>query len=86
MTDIGNKIRELRIKNNFTQAELGDLLYVSDKTISSWESNRTLPDISMLRTLCKNLNTSFMEFFGDVANNSYEVEVKLIQLKFLQKL
>ncbi len=48
MTNIGEKIKELRTKNKLTQQELGDKLYVSDKTISSWESGRTLPDINTI--------------------------------------
>ena len=38
MTNIGEKIKEIRIKNNLTQQELGDKLFVSDKTISSYDS------------------------------------------------
>ena len=52
MINIGSNIKKLRIKNSITQQELGDKLYVSDKTISSWESSRTYPDISVLLDLC----------------------------------
>lgn len=34
----GAVIRELREKNNMTQAELAEQLCVSDKTISKWET------------------------------------------------
>lgn len=47
MIDISYKIKNLRMKNNLTQQEFGDILFVSDKTVSSWESKRTLPDINM---------------------------------------
>ena len=34
----GMLIREARIKKNYTQSELGDLLGVSNKAISRWEN------------------------------------------------
>lgn len=42
------KLAELRKKNNLTQQELGDILNVSDKTISKWENGVVSPDISVL--------------------------------------
>ena len=39
---IGERIKELRNKNNLTQDYLANKLYVSDKTVSSWESNKFL--------------------------------------------
>ena len=32
------KIAELRKRNGMTQQELGDILSVSDKTVSKWEN------------------------------------------------
>lgn len=34
----GNLIKEARVKKNYTQAELGDLLGVSNKAVSRWEN------------------------------------------------
>lgn len=34
----GAVIKELREKNNLTQAELAEKLNVSDKTVSKWET------------------------------------------------
>ena len=48
MNNLGQKIKEQRIKKGLTQQEFAELLYVSDKTISSYECNRTVPDINML--------------------------------------
>ena len=59
MNDIGNKIKELRIKNNLSQLELANILYVSNKTISSWENNRTNPDINFIFKLCDIFHVSF---------------------------
>lgn len=77
MINIGNKIRELRIKKNITQQELGDKLFVSDKTISSWESGRTEPDINILSEVAKVLNCSFLSLVLDGKNNNTEIELKI---------
>lgn len=48
MLTIGEKIKKIRILNNLTQYELAEMLFVSEKTISSWENNRTIPDLNMI--------------------------------------
>ena len=45
---IGERIRYLRMQNGITQKELAKNLYVSGKTVSSWELNRTEPDIASI--------------------------------------
>lgn len=43
--NIGEKIRTYRRNCKLTQKELGEKIGVSDKTISSWENSRTMPDL-----------------------------------------
>ena len=38
MESLGEKIKNIRISNNLKQSELADILYISEKTISSWET------------------------------------------------
>ena len=38
----GNIIKEARVKKNYTQTELGDLLGVSNKAVSRWENGGSL--------------------------------------------
>ena len=77
MNNIGEKIKEIRIKNNLTQAELGDKLFVSDKTISSYESGRTLPDINTLIEISKILNVSIVNFVNNTNDKNIEIEFKI---------
>ena len=42
---IGQRIRKLRTQNCMTQKALAEVLYVSHRTISSWELGKTEPDI-----------------------------------------
>ena len=57
----GKIIKELREKNNLTQLELANIIGVTDKTISKWETYRGLPDISLLESLAKALSVSVIE-------------------------
>lgn len=64
--EINESIKENRISKKLTQKELGELLNVSDKTVSSWETGRTYPDISMIITLAEIFNLSLDTFLkGD---------------------
>ncbi|MDD4321256.1 MAG: helix-turn-helix transcriptional regulator, partial [Acidaminococcaceae bacterium] len=54
----GNMIRSLREKKGYTQKQLAELLNVSDKTVSKWETQKGLPDISLLEPISKTLSIS----------------------------
>ena len=51
--NIGNKILELRKKNNITQEELAERVGVSRQTISKWELGETSPDLRQSKELSK---------------------------------
>lgn len=66
----GTVIRQLREKKRLTQAQLAEILDVSGKTISKWETGRGLPDISLLQPLASALGVSVMELIsGDTVVN-----------------
>jgi transcriptional regulator with XRE-family HTH domain len=46
--NIGDKIKEQRLKNGLTQEQLAQLLNVSRPTISSWEVGRNYPDLETI--------------------------------------
>ena len=58
---IGKFISELRKKKNMTQLDLANKLGVTDRAISKWENGRGLPDLSLLKPLCEELNISINE-------------------------
>lgn len=45
---IAEKIKSIRIENNYTQKELADILFVSSQAISNWENGKNYPDIPAL--------------------------------------
>ncbi len=50
---IGKFISVLRKANGMTQQELADKLLVSDKTVSKWERDERMPDISLLPAIAE---------------------------------
>ena len=60
----GNTIKLLREAKHMTQAELGDNIGVSSKTISKWETAKGLPDISLLQPLSQALGDSLPELMN----------------------
>ena len=61
---ISNFISMARTKAGLTQKELADKIGVSDKTISKWETGKSLPDISYYETLCDALNIKVNELLS----------------------
>ena len=51
MVKMGSFLAELRKENNLTQAELGEKLGVTNKTISRWETGNYMPPVEMLEEL-----------------------------------
>ena len=60
----GATIRALREKQHLTQAELGDRIGVSSKTVSKWETAKGLPDISLIQPLSQALGVSVIELMN----------------------
>jgi len=58
---IGKFIMTLRKSKGMTQEQLGSILHVSNKTISSWESDRSSPDLSILPVIAEIFDVSVEE-------------------------
>ncbi len=54
----GRFIADLRKEKNLTQKQLADMLNVSDKAVSRWETGRGFPDISSLEDIAAALDIS----------------------------
>ena len=50
---IGERIKELRLENHLSQAKLGNLLLVSQDTVSLWEKGKSLPNTEYVIAMCK---------------------------------
>lgn len=61
MNKFGDKLKEKRMQCKLTQSKLAEMLNVSDRTISKWETGNGYPDITMLHSIAMALNTTVSE-------------------------
>lgn len=67
---IGKLISIIRKDKQLTQQQLGDILGVSSKTISKWETGNGLPDITILKKISKEFDITIDELLDG------EIEIK----------
>lgn len=58
---IARFIADCRKSKGLTQAQLAEILGVSDKSISRWETGKTMPDLSFYEPLCEILDIQISE-------------------------
>lgn len=78
----GDTIRMLREKAGLTQKQLADQLCLSDKTISKWETNRGLPDITLINPLATTLGVSVSELLSGHCMQNKNRSGNLLRSKF----
>lgn len=61
---LGDKIRSLRKSKQITQAQLAEALSVSSQSVSKWENNMSVPDISMLPVIARYFGITMDELFN----------------------
>ena len=78
----GATIKSLREKKGITQAQLADLIGISSKAVSKWETAKGLPDITLIEPLAKALSVSVMELIsGDMVINK-NISSNILRSKF----
>ena len=68
----GAVLRRIREKKKITQEELADMIHVSGKAVSKWETGQGFPDISLLEPLAQALAISVIELLSgeDIRNTN----------------
>ena len=74
---IGKFIKEERKNKKLSQEELGELLGVSNRSISKWETGVSLPDISLFKPLCEVLDISYNELLSGERLNKTNYQERL---------
>ena len=81
---IGKFILNCRKEKGLTQEQLAEKLGVTSKSISRWENGNTMPDYSLLKDLCNELDINVNELLSgekikrnDYINKSEENLIKL---------
>ena len=78
----GSAIKNLREKKRITQAELADMLGVSSKAVSKWETGKGLPDITLIEPLAKALSVSVMELMSGNTVINKNLSANIVRSKF----
>ena len=74
MNNLGNRIYELRLKNNLSQEALADSLGVSRQAISKWENSMSVPELEKLVQMSEIFGVSLDYLIkGDFADVPEEV-------------
>ena len=74
---IGKFIAKCRKDKNMTQQELSEKLNVSDRTIGNWENGRNMPDLSLFKPLCNELDISLNDLMSGEKVRDKEYQNKL---------
>ena len=78
----GITIKNLREKKGFTQTDLADILGVSSKAISKWDTAKGLPDISLIEPLANALSVSVMELMTGNTVINKNISSNILRSKF----
>ena len=79
--DFSKKLKEARIEKGLSQRSLGLSIGLSDKTISSYESSRSYPNLEILKKLTEKLGKSFDYFLSSEG----ERDILLERIKDLER-
>lgn len=88
---IGKFIAECRKENKLTQEQLAERLGVTAKSISRWETGKTMPDISLFEPLCEELSITINELLKaekittKKETNKLSVEVLMDYSKYIKR-
>ena len=71
-------LKELRIRNNMSQRELAERMYVTRSTITHWENGSRLPDASMIYRLADCLDVDVDRLLSVAAESGESPNVILV--------
>lgn len=78
----GAAIRQLRERKGLTQAALAELIDVSPKTVSKWETAKGLPDVSLLDAIASALGVSVLELMSGHPVVNRNISGNMLRSKF----
>ncbi len=67
---LGERIKELRLEKEISQAGLGRAVGVSQKAVDFWERSVNEPKASYIIALVEFFGVSYDEFFADITKNA----------------
>lgn len=80
--NIGDKIKECRLKKNWTQEQLAKLLNVSRSAVSGWEVGRNYPDLVTIVSISDLFDISLDKLLREDKHMTKEVSKKIRRNKY----
>ena len=78
----GAVIKELREQKKMTQLQLAEILGVTDKTVSKWETGKGYPDITLLEPIANAFGISVTELISGNKIKNENVSANMMRSKF----
>ena len=81
----GQFLKTLRKEKQITQEALAEILHVSNRTVSRWETGSNMPDISLLVELAEFYQVSITEIIdGERKSENMDLETKMTAIKMAE--
>ena len=80
---LADRLRELRKKHGYTQAQLAKELYIGQGAVSAWEKGRSTPPTDKLQDIAALYNVSVSELLGTAAADN--VRTNAVKIPVLGK-
>lgn len=78
----GATIKSLREQKGLSQGQLAELVGVSSKAVSKWETAKGLPDITLIEPLAKALDVSVLELMSGEPVRNQNVSANILRSKY----
>ncbi len=83
---LGQNIKSLRTRKNMTQGQLAELVGVSYQAVSKWESDTTLPDVSLVPRIAQIFQVTTDELFSySIEEQEKDIESIRMQAQHLRE-
>ena len=78
----GSTLKKLREERKMTQSRLAELIGVSDKAVSRWETGKGFPDITLIEPIASSLGISVTELFTGNRIMNKNISANMLRTKF----
>lgn len=72
----GKFISQMRKEKDLTQRQHADILNISDKTVSKWETGKGMPEVALMLPLCEILGISVNELLSGERLTDFDYKQK----------
>ena len=71
---ISKIIKDIRVKSGMTQKDFADKYNVTYQAVSKWENAKNLPDVTILREICRDFNLDINDLIDNPVNKKKNIK------------